>query len=62
MARPHLGVGERAQQTPKRERGQGQGPVMPNSRDRHTRQENKGDVKEGGGNPQSHIILNCFGL
>ena len=40
---------------------------MPNSRDRDTRQENKGDVKAGGGNPggnppQSHIILNCFGL
>lgn len=41
---------------------QGQGTGTSNSRDRHTRQENKGDVKEGEGTPQSHIILNCFGL
>lgn len=30
---------------------QGQGTGTSNSRDRHTRQENKGDMKEGGGNP-----------
>ena len=41
---------------------QGQGTGTSNSRDRHTRQENKGDVKEGEETPQSHIILNCFGL